>query len=236
MKTSHREPASPDARSVNDTHQTLMTSKTILLLVSVFLSMFLVALDRTIVSTAIPAITNEFHSLPDVGWYGSAYLLTCCSFQLLCGKFYKLYSIKTVYLASVLLFEIGSVICGAAPISATFIAGRALAGVGAAGIFAGTVSLPSSPPDYIGILTELCPDCHHSIYRSLAQAGQDSRSFRCCVWYIVRYWPFGRRSLHIPRNLALVFLHQSASRDRGNGRYRPLSQHARPGHDQAVLD
>lgn len=142
---SHTQPALPDTQTtVNDTHQALSATKTILLLVSVFLSMFLVALDRTIISTAIPEITNEFHSLPDVGWYGSAYLLTCCSFQLLCGKMYTLYSVKAVYLSSVLLFEIGSLICGAAPTSAAFIVGRALAGVGAAGIFAGTVSLPSS--------------------------------------------------------------------------------------------
>lgn len=46
------------------------------------LSVFLMALDNTIIATAIPKITDEFHSLPDVGWYGSAYLLTTASFQL----------------------------------------------------------------------------------------------------------------------------------------------------------
>ncbi|EKG13744.1 hypothetical protein MPH_09051 [Macrophomina phaseolina MS6] len=86
---------------------------------------------------AIPQITDEFHSLPDVGWYGSAYTLTCCSFQLLFGKLYTLYAVKAVMLTSVLLFELGSVLCGAAPSSAAFIIGRAIAGVGAAGIFAG---------------------------------------------------------------------------------------------------
>jgi MFS family permease len=90
---------------------------------------------------AIPQITNDFNSLPDVGWYGSAYLLTCCSFQLLFGKFYTLYAVKTVLLTSIVLFEVGSVVCGAAPNSAAFIVGRAIAGVGAAGIFAGTVSI-----------------------------------------------------------------------------------------------
>jgi len=52
------------------------------------LSVFLMALDNTIIATAIPKITDQFHSLPDVGWYGSAYLLTTASFQLLFGKFY----------------------------------------------------------------------------------------------------------------------------------------------------
>jgi MFS family permease len=91
-------------------------------------------------SKAIPQITNEFDSLSDVGWYGSAYLLTCCAFQLLFGKIYTFYPVKTVMLGSILLFEVGSVICGAAPNSTAFIVGRALAGIAAAGIFAGSVS------------------------------------------------------------------------------------------------
>ncbi len=89
---------------------------------------------------AVPQITDEFNSLPDVGWYGSAYLLTCCSFQLLFGKLYTFFSVKIVLLSSVTLFEVASVVCGAAPSSAAFIVGRAFSGVGAAGIFAGTVS------------------------------------------------------------------------------------------------
>ena len=89
---------------------------------------------------AIPKITDEFNSLPDVGWYGSAYTLAACSFQLLLGKLYTFHAVKVVLLACVLLFEIGSAICGAAPNSAAFIVGRAIAGVGAAGIFSGCVS------------------------------------------------------------------------------------------------
>ncbi|KAK4234362.1 major facilitator superfamily domain-containing protein [Achaetomium macrosporum] len=112
---------------------------TALVICSVLLSMFLVALDRTIVSTAIPVISNEFNSLSDVGWYGSAYLLTCCAFQLLFGKVYTFFPVKTVLLANILLFEVASVICGAAPNSAAFIVGRAISGVGAAGLFAGTI-------------------------------------------------------------------------------------------------
>lgn len=50
-----------------------------------------------------------------MGWYGSAYLLTTASFQLLFGKFYTYFSIKWVYLAAIGIFEVGSVVCGAAP-------------------------------------------------------------------------------------------------------------------------
>ncbi|KAI8952708.1 major facilitator superfamily domain-containing protein [Xylaria longipes] len=110
-----------------------------LVLSSVYISLFLVSLDRLIITTAIPSITNEFNSLPDVGWYGAAYLLTSCAFQLLFGKLYSFYPIRVVYALSVLLFEVGSALCGAAPSSIAFIIGRAIQGVGSAGIFAGGI-------------------------------------------------------------------------------------------------
>ncbi|GKT40974.1 efflux pump aflT [Colletotrichum spaethianum] len=113
--------------------------KLFLIMLSIFMTMFLVALDRLIIATAIPRITDEFHSVTDIGWYGSAYLLTTCAFQLLFGKLYAFFSIKHVFLSSVLLFEVGSALCGAAPSSVAFIIGRAIAGIGGAGIFAGTI-------------------------------------------------------------------------------------------------
>jgi hypothetical protein len=47
-------------------------------LFALFISLFCVALDSTIIATAIPRITDQFHALQDVGWYGSSYLLTKC--------------------------------------------------------------------------------------------------------------------------------------------------------------
>ncbi|AEO65517.1 uncharacterized protein THITE_119631 [Thermothielavioides terrestris NRRL 8126] len=113
--------------------------KLALLMTSTFISMFLVALDRLIVSTAIPQITNEFTSAGDIGWYGTAYLLTSCAFQLVFGKLYTVFAVKTVFLGSIVLFEVGSAVCGAAPNSIAFIFGRAIAGVGPGGISAGII-------------------------------------------------------------------------------------------------
>jgi MFS family permease len=59
--------------------------------------------------------------------------------MLLFGKIYTFYSTKSVYLAAILLFEIGSLICGAAPSSTAFIVGRAVAGAGSAGVFSGAI-------------------------------------------------------------------------------------------------
>ncbi|KAI1151722.1 MFS general substrate transporter [Nemania diffusa] len=122
------------------------------------LSVFLIALDNSIIATAIPAITDAFHSLPDVGWYGSAYLLTTAALQLLFGKFYTFLSIKWVYLTAIFIFEVGSLICGVAQNSVTLIIGRAVAGLGSAGLFSGALlilahSVPlAKRPLYTGLI------------------------------------------------------------------------------------
>ena len=102
--------------------------------------------DKLIISTATGAITNEFHSANDIGWYGTAYLLTNCAFLLLFGKIYTFLNIKATFLTAIVLFEIGSAICGAAPNSIAFIVGRAIAGLGAGGVQSGIVCSPISPP------------------------------------------------------------------------------------------
>jgi hypothetical protein len=51
------------------------------ILITLMLCCFLAALDMTIVATAVPAITEAFGSLSDVGWYGSAFFLTQATFQ-----------------------------------------------------------------------------------------------------------------------------------------------------------
>ncbi|RYP66677.1 hypothetical protein DL771_007676 [Monosporascus sp. 5C6A] len=110
---------------------------------AMYIAVFCVALDNTIISTAIPNITNEFHSLGDVGWYGSAFFLTQCAFQLLFGKIYTIFSPKWTYLVSLFIFEVGSLVCGIAPSSLTLIIGRAVAGAGASGVFAGSLVIIS---------------------------------------------------------------------------------------------
>ena len=99
------------------------------IVVALVLSIFLVALDMTIVATAIPKITDEFHSLDQVGWYGSAFFLTLGSFQSTWGKAYKFFPLKTSFLVSIGIFELGSLICAVAPTSPALIIGRAIAGM-----------------------------------------------------------------------------------------------------------
>lgn len=122
------------------------------------LSIFLVALDMTIVATAIPSITDEFQSLDQVGWYGSAFFLTLASFQSTWGKLYKYFPLKLSFLLSIGIFEIGSLICAVAKNSTTLIVGRAIAGAGGAGVASGAYTIiafsapPSQRPAFTGVL------------------------------------------------------------------------------------
>ncbi|KAH9904693.1 putative gliotoxin efflux pump [Xylariomycetidae sp. FL2044] len=118
------------------------------IVVALVLGIFLASLDTTIITTAVPSITNEFHSLEDVGWYGSAMFFPLASTQSVWGKAYKYFPVKPVFLVAILIFEVGSLLCALAPNSSAFIAGRAVTGVGCAGTFAGCfiiISLSSRP-------------------------------------------------------------------------------------------
>jgi EmrB/QacA subfamily drug resistance transporter len=110
-----------------------------LIVLALCLAVFLMSLDNAIIATAIPKITDQFNSLSDVGWYGSAYMLTTAALQLLFGRLYTFFTIKWMYLAAIAIFELGSLICGVAPNSIALIIGRAVAGIGSAGIFSGSL-------------------------------------------------------------------------------------------------
>lgn len=117
--------------------------KLVLILISLCLAVFLVALDQTIIAPALGTITAEYGSVKDIGWYGASYLLTTTALQPMYGTIYKLFSIKYAYLTAIAIFEIGSLVCALAPTSTAFIVGRAIAGIGTAGLFSGSIVILS---------------------------------------------------------------------------------------------
>ncbi|KAI1074271.1 major facilitator superfamily domain-containing protein, partial [Whalleya microplaca] len=109
----------------------------------VALGCFLMLVDTMVISTAIPRITDEFHSLVDVGWYASAYQFGISAPQPLIGKVYTHFKTKWTYLFCFAVFELGSVLCDAAVSSTMLIVGRAVAGLGASGIINGAITILS---------------------------------------------------------------------------------------------
>ncbi|KAF2002924.1 MFS general substrate transporter [Amniculicola lignicola CBS 123094] len=163
------------------------------------LTTFVIALDNTIIATAIPKITTVFNSLDDVGWYGSSYLLTTCSLQPSFGKVYTYFDVKYTYLFALLLFEVGSIICAAATNSPMFIIGRAVAGAGAAALFSGGMTIIgySVPlrkrPIYIAALSSMF-GIASVVGPILGGTLTDNVSWRWCFWINL---PFGGVSLAV---------------------------------------
>ncbi|CAN9316387.1 unnamed protein product [Alternaria alternata] len=147
-----------EEEKAEEAHIQLSKGRFILVLVGLVLAIFLASLDFTIISTAIPKITDEFHSLQDIGWYGSAFFITTAATTAHWGRLYTFFPLKWTYLTSIFFFELGSVICGAAPSSTALIIGRAICGIGAAGLFSGSytiiaVLVPSADrPKYSGLM------------------------------------------------------------------------------------
>lgn len=82
------------------------------LFLALILCMLLAVIDMTITATAVPHITDDFHSLNDIGWYASVFFMTVASSQSTWGKLYRYFDLKTTFLSSIALFELGNLICG----------------------------------------------------------------------------------------------------------------------------
>ncbi|PQE06403.1 hypothetical protein CJF32_00002433 [Rutstroemia sp. NJR-2017a WRK4] len=154
---------------------------------------FTVALDNTIIATAIPKITTVFNSLDDVGWYGSSYLLTTTALQPSFGRIYTYFDVKWTYLLALVIFELGSIICAAAKNSVMLIVGRAVAGAGASALFSGGMTIVgfSVPlikrPLYIATLSSMF-GISSVVGPLLGGALTDKASWRWCFWINL---PFG---------------------------------------------
>ncbi|MDE3191066.1 MAG: MFS transporter [Acidobacteriota bacterium] len=101
---------------------------------ALMLVVLLAALDQTIVSTALPTIVGDLHGLSHFSWVVTAYLLTSTVSGPLYGKLGDLYGRKIVIQAAIVLFLVGSVLCGLAQNMTELILFRALQGLGAGGL------------------------------------------------------------------------------------------------------
>ncbi|OBT98127.1 hypothetical protein VE01_03820 [Pseudogymnoascus verrucosus] len=111
---------------------------------SLIVGNFLYALDNTIVADIQPHIVQQFKSIDQLSWIPNAYVLTGTAFVLLWSKLYTLVSQKWLFVLTVLCFELGSALCGAATSMDMLIIGRAIAGAGGTGIYFGVMALITS--------------------------------------------------------------------------------------------
>lgn len=105
-----------------------------LITVALFVATFLVALDQSVVSTAMPTVIGQIGGLNLYAWVFSAYLLSSTVTVPIYGKLADLYGRKPVFMASTLIFLVGSMLCGQAQTMEQLIVFRLLQGLGAGGV------------------------------------------------------------------------------------------------------
>ena len=108
---------------------------------ALMLAMLLAALDQTIVSTALPRIASDLHGLSKYSWVATAYLLTSAVSTPLYGKIGDMYGRKKIFQSAIIIFLIGSALCGLSQNMTQLIFFRGLQGIGAGGLITSILAI-----------------------------------------------------------------------------------------------
>jgi EmrB/QacA subfamily drug resistance transporter len=128
-------------------------------LTSVSIGVFMVSLDLFIVNIAFPEIQSEFHgsSVSSVSWVLNAYAIILAALMVSAGRMADRRGRRRAFLSGLLIFVVGSTLCGAAPSLATLIGARVLQAIGAALLLPTSLALllrefePAERPAAIGV-------------------------------------------------------------------------------------
>ena len=108
--------------------------QTVIIMASLCASVFLAALDTTIITTALPTISEHFHSNAGYTWIGSAYLLANAASTPSWGKFSDIWGRKPILLIAAAVFFIGSLLAAISVNIGMLIVARAIQGIGGGGL------------------------------------------------------------------------------------------------------
>ncbi|KAK0611991.1 major facilitator superfamily domain-containing protein [Immersiella caudata] len=154
-----------DAEKVDDTLQSstetpvrsIQGFRWILICASIYLTAFLYGLDTTIAADIQGPVIEAFGQIDKLAWIGAGFALGSIAVLLFVGSLLNNFNMKLVYVGGLLMFEVGSVICGAAPNMNALIVGRVIAGTGGSGIYLGALNyfscltIPAERGLYIGL-------------------------------------------------------------------------------------
>lgn len=127
-RTSSQQPAGPNGEL---SHQQILV-----IVGGLMAGMLLSALDQSIVGTALPRIVSDLGGLNHLSWVVTAYLLTSTAATPLWGKISDLYGRRLIFQMTIVIFLIGSALCGLAQNMPQLIAFRAFQGIGGGGLMA----------------------------------------------------------------------------------------------------
>lgn len=115
----------------------------IILIAGILTSLLIVAIDQVVIATALPVLASEFNALAQLAWVVSGFFLTQATGTLTFGQLYTFLPAKYTFLASILLFEIGSILSAVANTFWLLVLGRAVSGFGAGGLTVGMHTIVS---------------------------------------------------------------------------------------------
>ncbi|HWB38842.1 MAG TPA: MDR family MFS transporter [Candidatus Saccharimonadales bacterium] len=115
-------------------HQERSHAEIMVVITALMLAMLLAALDQTIVSTALPKIASDLKGLSKYSWVATSYLLTSAVATPLYGKISDMFGRKKIFQSAIIIFLVGSALCGLSQSMNQLIVFRGLQGIGAGGL------------------------------------------------------------------------------------------------------
>lgn len=112
----------------------MSSQRTILITAGLMLSLFLASMESTVVSTGMPTIVSQLGGLESYSWVFTAFMLASTTMVPLYGKLSDLFGRRPVFVAAMIIFLVGSALCGLAASMPQLIAFRAIQGIGAGGL------------------------------------------------------------------------------------------------------
>jgi EmrB/QacA subfamily drug resistance transporter len=121
-------------RSLRGKELLMSRQRVIVVTVGIMLSLFMASMEATVISTAMPTIVSQLGGLEIYSWAFSIYMLTSTTSVPIYGKLSDIFGRRPVYGVAMLLFLLGSLLCGMAQSMEQLIAFRAVQGLGAGGV------------------------------------------------------------------------------------------------------
>ncbi|PON26641.1 hypothetical protein TGAM01_v204651 [Trichoderma gamsii] len=135
------EPIDPkDMTSTHDNVRKITGFRWFLLCTAIYATALLYGLDTTIAADVQSAVIESFDNISQLAWLGAGFTLGSVAVILPYGALYSKFSLKYLYIGGIILFEIGSTLCGAAPSMSALIVGRVIAGMGGTGLYLGVLN------------------------------------------------------------------------------------------------
>jgi EmrB/QacA subfamily drug resistance transporter len=158
------EATGPGAHPEADAQQPQLSHREILVAMSgLVIAMLLAMLDNMIVAPALPTIVGDLGGLEHLAWVTTGYILATAVSTPIWGKLGDLFGRKGTFMASVVVFLIGSALCGLSANMSELVGFRALQGLGAGGLMVGVLSIVGAmvPPrergKYQGVMMAVMP-------------------------------------------------------------------------------